>query len=35
MLTIMESKAKFDIKRYYKVKGNESKCMLYKSRDDF
>ena len=35
MLTIMERIAKFDNKRYYKVKVNESKYMLFKSRDDF
>ena len=31
----MERIAKFDNKRYYKVKANESKYMLFKSRDDF
>ena len=35
LLTRMESIAKFDNKRYYKVKANESKYMLFKSRDDF
>ena len=31
----MERIAKFDNKKYYKVKANESKYMLFKSRDDF
>ena len=31
----MESIAKFDNKKYYKVKVNESKYLLFKSRDDF
>ena len=35
LLTIMESIAKFNNKKYYKVKANESKYMLFKSRDDF
>ena len=35
LLTIMESIAKFNNKKYYKVKANESKYMLVKSRDDF
>ena len=35
LLTIMESIVKFDNKKYYKVKVNNSKYMLFKSRDDF
>ena len=35
LLTIMESIAKFNNKKYYNVKANESKYMLFKSRDDF
>ena len=31
----MESIVKIDNKKYYKVKANESKYMLFKSRDDF
>ena len=31
----MESNVKFDNKRYYKVKANESKYVFFKSRDDF
>ena len=35
LLTIMESIVKFGNKKYYKVKVNNSKYMLFKSRDDF
>ena len=31
----MESIVKIDNKKYYKVKADESKYMLFKSRDDF
>ena len=31
----MERNVKIDNKKYYKVKANESKYMLFKSRDDF
>ena len=34
MLFIMERIAKFD-KKYYKVKANEARYMLFKSRDDY
>ena len=35
MLTIMESVVKIGNKKYYKVNANESKYMLFKSKDDF
>ena len=35
MLTIMDSIVKFDNKKYYKVKVNNSKYLLFRSRDDF
>ena len=35
MLTIMENNVKFDKKRYYKVKANESKYIFFKSRVHF
>ena len=35
MFNKMESIVKIDNKKYYKVKANESKYILFKSRDDF